>query len=215
MRHIMLDLETCGLRHKEPGIEPVIWSAAIQPFMFMPNGTVALDGSGYFGYLDPFQQASFSRDATVYVSTDTVEWTLAKGDKENFGPWFEAFRAHEAGSSEVYPLHMQVWDLVALHTLLTNLIGADKESQQHTLVWAKGKEFDLALLEYHFSLVGLTAPWHYRNAMCMRTFDGLIRAYGGEVPRPEPSHNAKEDARAQVWLLGAHLKSLVQLGVVK
>ena len=55
-------------------------------------------------------------------------------------------------------------------------------------VWAKGANFDIALLESLFESVGMDKPWKYNHTRCTRSFDGFF------TPEDDPPHGVGHDA---------------------
>jgi len=193
MRNYMIDIETCGLAHNS-----VVWAVAIQPFILV-GSTTSLDGPGKMVLMDPAEQLQHAAAGRLVVNEETIRWTQSHGDAENFMPWWQAFNS--GGEVDMDFSVYSIADL-ALEIRLHN--GSDNNA----LFWCKGKEFDFSILKYQFALAGRNEPWHYKNLMCMRTMDGLLRhGIGADSKRPAPSHNALEDAQAQVHLLGDNLRA--------
>ncbi len=72
------------------------------------------------------------------------------------------------------------------------------------MYWARGKEFDFAVLNFAFAQYGMEPPWHYRQTGCLRDVDCL--APDDYDPEPQPEHEkhiAGEDAKyALLWAIG-------------
>lgn len=197
----MVDIETLSLARNA-----AVWAVAIQPFHFTQFGCHPNDKGVWF-YMDPLEQAMRVRVGRAHESQDTIAWTLSHGDAKHFEPWMERYQRPEGQSAEGVQSALiggngGVLIIRELQEKLCTMI--DRE----TLVWCKGKEFDIAIIENMFYDLDLKTPWHYRNTMCMRTAGGLLRAFGGEEVKPAVTHNAMEDAKSQVYLLDAHILRL-------
>lgn len=73
------------------------------------------------------------------------------------------------------------------------------------VIWAKGIEFDVAVIKYALHYYGLNPPWHYRNVGDYRL---LARMYP-EFPIPgewKGKHGALSDAMMQA----AHLQEIMK-----
>jgi len=80
-----------------------------------------------------------------------------------------------------------------------------------TLVWAKGPDFDLVLLDEAYQRTKLTKPWSYRNTRDVRTICGLVPKLA--LAANNFKHYALADAEAQAETVIAAAKLLgVSLG---
>jgi hypothetical protein len=200
MKHIMLDIETLALT-----VNSAVWQVGIQPFTLWQreDGTwdteYVLSGpdEGWLVHMRPTQQRDFVKEQQFDVNTGTVEWTKTFGDKENFEPWFAGYDGGYYGNQ---PENMR--SIQYLHALLVDMIGDPKE----TVIWSKGKEFDIAILKHQFEVAGLSMPWYYRNLGCLRSYEIMLGISGIEKPQlnfvhGDNAHNALADARVQVAYL--------------
>ena len=73
------------------------------------------------------------------------------------------------------------------------------------VLWGNGSDFDNAILNEAYRLMGTPAPWNFRNNMCYRTLKNLFP----QVPytKPTQAHNALSDATAQAIHATAILRS--------
>jgi DNA polymerase III epsilon subunit-like protein len=78
------------------------------------------------------------------------------------------------------------------------------------LLWAKGPDFDLVLLDAACEAVGMKKPWSYRVARDVRTMLALAPSFG-TVPEGTLAHHALSDAVYQATQVIAAAK---ELGVV-
>lgn len=77
-----------------------------------------------------------------------------------------------------------------------SFIGAKNDAERNTLVWAKGPDFDLVLLEAAYALLpGRKKPWSYRTARDVRTI--LALATPTEPVAAGVIHHALHDAEKQ------------------
>jgi len=199
LKNLMIDIETLSIKQNA-----VVWSIGIQPFSFM-DGLPLCIGRGEFHYLDPTEQAERVTASGAHTSDETIRWTMSHGDATSFSPWYARFQTEFDGGPRLEPDNwpyacMQVRHL---HDYLLRLAGPENDC----LFWAKGKEFDLGILAHMFAECRLPPPWNYRNAMCLRTMDGMLRNLGVNVPKFSGGHNAISDAQAQI----AGLSQMTQL----
>jgi hypothetical protein len=61
------------------------------------------------------------------------------------------------------------------------------------VIWCKGPQFDMAMLEHAYKQCGIDVPWKYNSARDLRTVLKITSA-----PRYPASHNALEDCFAQI-----------------
>lgn len=71
--------------------------------------------------------------------------------------------------------------------------GGDDE---HYLLWAKGPDFDLVMIEAAYTQLGLKKPWSYRVARDVRTILALAPGAADRPPKRQP-HHALGDALYQ------------------
>lgn len=62
-------------------------------------------------------------------------------------------------------------------------------------VWARGTDFDLAILAHAYRAAGMDAPWDFWRARDARTAVAVAKALGVDVKRGKSPHNALADAR--------------------
>ena len=207
MKNLMIDIETISLRPNA-----VVWSIGIQPFSFV-DGLPVCAGRGEFHYLDPTEQMERVAVSGAHISETTVQWTMTHGDANTFAPWYARFQAEFSNGPQHAPGN---WPYACmkvkhLHQLLSKLASPENDC----LFWAKGKEFDLGILKHMFAECQMPPPWHYRNAMCMRTMDGILRSLGVPVPKISGGHNAIADAQAQVKGLAEMMQLLAGAMIYK
>jgi hypothetical protein len=76
-------------------------------------------------------------------------------------------------------------------------------------LWAKGPQFDIALLDAAYKTVGMKHPWHYRAPRCMRTILTLAGLTGKEPEfKVGELHNSLDDCLTQIMALKAAWKKL-------
>lgn len=70
----------------------------------------------------------------------------------------------------------------------------DKHAGENYCIWSHGAAFDVALLDYAYSKLGLEKPWHYQKVRDTRTLYAVAQNFGWNKPGLEPSHFALQDA---------------------
>jgi len=78
-------------------------------------------------------------------------------------------------------------------------------------VWARGSDFDIAILNSLFSDLGLEAPWRYDAVRDLRTLMSAAGVTKKDVIRDEalyPQHDADADARYQLLCYSESMKHL-------
>lgn len=62
-------------------------------------------------------------------------------------------------------------------------------------VWARGTDFDLAILAHAYRAMRMDAPWDFWRARDVRTAVAVAKTLGVDVKRGKSPHNALADAR--------------------
>lgn len=95
---------------------------------------------------------------------------------------------------------------IALPTALENFsdwVGTDDYT-----IWAKGPDFDTAMLAHAYSQARMETPWAFWNSRCVRTYMDLPGARAVKVPFKGVKHNALADAFHQAETVCAIHKAL-------
>lgn len=100
-----------------------------------------------------------------------------------------------------------------LDTALSDLI--DFLDHDRRRVWSNGADFDIPMLSLAYSLMGMTPPWRFYNARCVRTYRAMPAAQN--VPKfvPKIAHNALHDAYAQAQHVIAIHAAMKPIGVAR
>lgn len=65
------------------------------------------------------------------------------------------------------------------------------------VVWSKGANFDIPIMEHAFHQFGMATPWKFWNTRCVRTYMALPGAKGIVAATEGVKHNALSDAYEQ------------------
>lgn len=129
-----------------------------------------IDGEGFYGSIS----VGSNMDAGRRISEDTLLW------------WLKQPAAAQAVFHE---------DKLSLEQALIDL--SDWLGSNKWVVWSKGPGFDIAMLEHAYKQFGMSPPWEFWNARCVRTYMGLPGAKGIQAPNEGVKHNALSDAYGQ------------------
>jgi len=129
-----------------------------------------IDNNGFYGSID----IESNLDAGRRMEEDTLLWWLKQ----------------PAAAQQVF--HEDKLPLEQILTDLSDWLGHDD-----WLVWAKGPNFDTAILEHAYKSFGMTVPWKFWNTRCVRTYQGLPGAKNIRVDPVGMKHNALSDAFQQ------------------
>lgn len=175
MKHVMIDLETMGLR-------PNAAIVSIGAVHFKP----VVDGAGLpdLEQVDAFYTpVSLKSCLDLGLTTDqsTVDW------------WNK--QSAEARSS---------WQQEGAPTLPDALSAFSawlrRDSDERSIrPWGNGADFDLVLLKSAYDALNADPPWRYYNHRCYRTIKSLFPV--AEMPRHGTHHNALDDAQHQYNVL--------------
>jgi hypothetical protein len=77
-----------------------------------------------------------------------------------------------------------------------------------TYIWARGTDFDIAVLNDAFRKEKVPVPWVYKNVRDIRTALAITRMPEEKLAKPERKHHAFYDAEAD-------LQNLVNAGIVR
>lgn len=176
MRHVMIDLETMGLRP-----DAAIVSIGAVHFEVFADPVLGHNDIQVVDTLHVAVSLKSCLDAGLTTDQSTVDW------------W--AKQSAQARSS---------WQQEGAPTLLealTRLSGwaLQGSSDQQVCPWGNGADFDLVLLKSAYGAIGADPPWRYYNHHCYRTVKRLFPV--AEVPRQGTHHNALDDAMHQVSTL--------------
>ncbi len=170
----MVDIETLGT-----STESVVVQLAIQPWI-MDDESVKIAPMFYDIPIGPQLDMIPARS----VSADTLGWWMKQSDAAresiNFiGGDFEELKASM--------LHM-----IRQFSVIAN--GQPYE------VWARGPQFDIAIIESLLRQCGLSAPWEYNTVRDLRTLMALANLSSNDVPKPAGfvAHHALWDAKFQI-----------------
>lgn len=170
LAHIMVDIETLGT-----GKDAVVTQLGAVSVVMTPSGHWQIGKAFSRGLkIEP----QLSKGATINEDTlrwwfDETAWQLKQGvDVSPFAATTETPR-------DVL-LDFSYWLRVQAHRYV---------------VWGKGSDFDIAIVEMAFRRAGLTHPWGHRQVACLRT---LMRLHPIQHhAKPYIKHEAVSDASAQ------------------
>lgn len=86
-------------------------------------------------------------------------------------------------------------DKLPLEQTLIDLVDWLGEGQW--VVWSKGANFDISIMEHAFHQFGMATPWKFWNTRCVRTYMALPGAKGIVAATEGVKHNALSDAYEQ------------------
>jgi exodeoxyribonuclease VIII len=181
--HLMIDLETMGRT---------------------PTAAIVAIGAVKF---DPFEGVSDARENRFYRIVD-LDSSIRAGltvDGSTLSWWLkqsETARAEVARQPRA-PLDQALADFAQFF-----IAGGG-----HTIVWAQGADFDIAILRVAFAAVNIARPWEYNNVRDSRTIFDAARLLGLPVPKIELpgigyDHNAAHDATLQAHRVVATFRTL-------
>jgi len=188
VKHIMIDLETMGLRPDAAIVS--IGAVHFEGFTDQSLDHGAVLGHNDLRVVDTLHVAVSLKsclDAGLTTDQSTVDW------------W--AKQSAQARSS---------WQQEGAPTLLEALTQLSRwalrdSSDRQVCPWGNGADFDLVLLKSAYGAIGADPPWRYYNHRCYRTVKGLFPV--AEVPRQGTHHNALDDAMHQVSTLRQIVRS--------
>jgi hypothetical protein len=100
-----------------------------------------------------------------------------------------------------------------IEDVLTEFCDWFKENCPDAKVLGNGPSFDVSIMEYAFDVVGMKAPWHFRNIEDVRTVVSIGRRFlkmdpKYSIPFQGVKHNALDDARHESEFVRAIYKEL-------
>lgn len=98
------------------------------------------------------------------------------------------------------PLDKVLWDFSAWF-----------EQEGGEEIWSHGSVFDQPIMEEAYRLVGMLAPWNFRNCRDTRTLYAVLDFDYSIVPREGTHHNALDDAVYQALCVTAAYSHLHQI----
>ena len=82
------------------------------------------------------------------------------------------------------------------------------------IIWAKGIDFDCAILANAYRMYNLSVPWKYNDVRDFRTLKKVfISALGDSIPENRQAHNALADAKYQADVLEMIIKNSPSLSL--
>ena len=129
-----------------------------------------VDDEGFYGSVS----VESNLDANRKISEDTLLW------------WLKQPAAAQAVFHE---------DKLSLEQTLIDL--SDWLGDSERIVWSKGANFDIPVLEHAFKQFHMQPPWEFWNTRCVRTYMALPGAKGIRAPTEGVKHNALSDAYEQ------------------
>lgn len=183
-QHIVLDIETMGITISAPILE----IAAVRIV------NCGIHGEPCHVFIDPVS----CEKAGMRAELPTVMWWLQQSD--------EARQALTDSAQTRLPLEQA---LQKFTDWLTEPIETDRYEASDLQIWARGPEFDLAMLADAFRRCGMSVPWPYRAAQSLRTLDIIkegLQLYGFSRPAPKIKHSALGDAMADAEYLRRFLQ---------
>lgn len=181
MKHVMIDLETMGLR-------PDAAIVSIGAVRF--ERCLGEDLSNDIKVLDKFHTAVSLRSCTsLGLTTDqsTVDW-WQKQSAEARSSW-------QQDGAPTLPDALSAFNAWVLQSGPASAIAP----------WGNGADFDLVLLKSAFNAIGADPPWRYYNQKCYRTIKSIFQV--AELPRDGVYHNALDDAVHQTTVLRQIVKT--------
>lgn len=166
-RHVMVDLETLGLK---PGC-PIVSIGAVC-----------------------FINAPINKNTNFYITIlPKSRANIMDRPDESTLKWWEE-QSVEA-RAEVFDNPISVDILDALPKFKQFLQQLQVYSEDEIVIWGNGASFDEPILAEAFKRAGIALQWSFRNSMCFRTLKELAKMYGIELPEFEGvKHNALADA---------------------
>lgn len=172
MNHVMIDLETMGLR---PGS------------MILSIGAIRFDprADGIPAGCPTFHRGIDISTATGSIDPATLKW------------WFSQSPTVVANMGGVLNSPDVLDERLAL-----NLLACFITEVADTKVWSNGANMDIAILSEHYDAAGFKRPWHYRNVRCYRTLMSEFGNDDDMAPyHARKGHDALDDAAAQALSL--------------
>lgn len=175
MRHVMIDLETMGLR-------PDAAIVSIGAVCFERSFSEGL--SKDVSLVSQFHTAISLKSCTelgLTVDQSTVDWWMK-----------QSAEARSSWQREDAP------ELLQALSEFSNWVRAHSIGRE-VCAWGNGADFDLVVLKSAYEKVRADPPWRYYNQWCYRTVKALFPV--AELPRRGTHHNALDDALHQVSVL--------------
>ena len=166
-KEIMIDLETLGINKKAP---------------ILSIGACSYDKDNIYSkfYVDLNWVKQIDSGVRL-VDGNTIKWWLKQSDSAR-----KAITKDDVISAKDGLLKFVEW---YEGECKADTFGTDKSP----VVWAKGPNFDIAMLESFFADYGTRVPWHYRNVNCVRTME-RFHGKGLDLDFKGTEHNALDDA---------------------
>ena len=165
MIHAMIDIETLST-----STNAVIVSIGAVPFNFETE-EVYRDSEFYTNV-----SAASCMKSGLDVNASTVVWWMEQPDEVRLPVFGREARPGKTLYSAL--LHLSEWYAD---------VGADT-------VWARGSDFDIAILRTAYDAVNLDPPWDFWKVRDLRTLEDLAGGAAYLPPRTGVTHNALDDA---------------------
>lgn len=175
MRHVMIDLETMGLR---PDAAIVSIGAVHFETVFGPG--LAKDIRVVSEFHTPVSLKSCIEHGLT-TDQSTIDWWMK-----------QSAEARSSWQREDAPNLLEALTLLSQWTL-------SGVTDRDVCPWGNGADFDLVVLKSAYERVRADPPWRYYNQKCYRTVKALFPV--AELPRRGTHHNALDDAMHQVSVL--------------
>lgn len=143
----------------------------------------------------------------IFYSSISIESNLEAGRKiseDTLLWWLKQSAAAQAVFHE---------DKMSLKQALTEL--SDWLGEDDWIVWSKGANFDIPILEHAYKQFGIQVPWQFWNTRCVRTYQALPGAKSVKVAPAGVAHNALSDAYNQALMVQAIHQKLFATEKVK
>jgi 3'-5' exoribonuclease-like protein len=109
--------------------------------------------------------------------------------------------------------HLLNQSLPLASALLAFRVYFEKQAGTEFCIWSHGAAFDVPMLDYAFTQMGLDKPWHYRNVRDTRTLFALAENFGWVKPEGKAvAHDARADACEQARMVQSAYKKIHYAG---
>lgn len=175
MKHLMIDLETMGLR---PDAAIVSIGAVHFAPVFGENLSKDIEILGHFHTAVSLKSCT---DFGLTMDQSTVDWWQRQSAEAR-----SSWQRDDAPSLMDALSSFSAWVLKG-------------STERDVSPWGNGADFDLVLLKSAYGKLNADPPWRYYNHKCYRTLKSIFQV--AELPRQGTHHNALDDAIHQTQVL--------------